>query len=760
MTQNFFAEENDKKKPAAKSSLTNNYFADDVDISDNIKLSDKDLPLTDVYKAKIGCVIDKRYKIIDFIGAGGMSCVYKACHEITQKIVALKLMHKHIVNNPQSIRRFQQEATAASRLNHQNIINIFDVGQDEDATLFMVMDFIEGESLSDLIKTLGKIPVESAINIFKQIASALDHAHNQGVVHRDIKPSNIMVFTDPKSQETTVKLVDFGIAKLLPNDDSSQIKLTQTGEVFGSPLYMSPEQCTGQDLDQRSDIYSFGCIMYEALTGNPPLLGNNMLETMYKQINENPASLSGINASPQVIEKLDGIIFKAMAKDVEKRYSSCHQIYNELTEIENISLAKFDYIIKAKLWINNLLRFLFNYTKRYPFRSIFVLTIVFVVFIASIVYSYYGDCFVKIPENKLEINLKSVLSSKTVSKDEMFRNKDILDARSGMAEKFIGDDSIEFFESSKDQADLLFKYNQFDQAKNLYENAIKAAKVIHNEHSKDACEIYSNLAKCYLNLKDYAKACENACITISLYTNLDQSGMRSDNWEILEAYSVLLYAKAKLLQESKDAYQRDEFHQQLINNYNIAKELYQKIVLNDKLREWRLSGQKADYVCSNLNLSLPEIAENFGKLALICFENNDTELSYNILNDLALPLYDRLNNSSSQNQYNWLYLYNLGCLNNELGLIELHRKNYEVAKQKFNESLKLFTDSDTSLNNSQKQSLKNDLSLIDLALAITIYNKAQSEWITGDMVASIKDKIEFGKLYASNPDLKILINQR
>ncbi len=192
------------------------------------------------------------------------------------------------------------------------------------------MDYIEGISLAALIKRDRQVNPESACHIFAQIADALAHAHQHGIVHRDLKPTNILLvekFNDPHH----VQVVDFGIAKLLPQSGQEGLNLTQTGELFGSPLYMSPEQSNGHALDARSDIYSLGCLMYETLTGSTPMRGDTPLEVLYKQVNEIPASLG--SHGTKVPQKLEAIVFKCLAKNPDNRYQSMDELHEELVQL-------------------------------------------------------------------------------------------------------------------------------------------------------------------------------------------------------------------------------------------------------------------------------------------------------------------------------------------------------------------------------------------------------------------------------------------
>jgi serine/threonine protein kinase len=231
--------------------------------------------------------LSKTYDFFGQIGSGGMGVIYKARHAMLKKDVAIKILH---LVNEINVQRFQREAQAAYNLRHENVVAVHEFGMTEEGQPYMVMEFIEGKTLSTIIDERGALPLELCINIFKQVCAGIAHAHAKGVLHRDIKPSNVML-TNPESWSPQVRIVDFGIAKVLDADEPNSGKLTRTGDFLGSPLYMSPEQCLGKDMDLRSDIYSIGCIMYEALTGKPPLSGETPMETLLKQMNEKAPSL-------------------------------------------------------------------------------------------------------------------------------------------------------------------------------------------------------------------------------------------------------------------------------------------------------------------------------------------------------------------------------------------------------------------------------------------------------------------------------------
>lgn len=205
----------------------------------------------------IGQTIGDRYEIIAPIGEGGFAVVYKGRHKLMNRLVAIKLMFPPRTDPQTALKRFQQEAQAASCLMHTNLVTALDFGFINDEQPYFVMDFVEGKTLANVLNKVGFLNLDEALDVFIQACEGISHAHENGVIHRDLKPSNIMLVTNKAGQQV-VKIVDFGVAKMILEDGSEMERLTRSGETFGTSLYMSPEQCAGRPLDYRSDIYSFG----------------------------------------------------------------------------------------------------------------------------------------------------------------------------------------------------------------------------------------------------------------------------------------------------------------------------------------------------------------------------------------------------------------------------------------------------------------------------------------------------------------------
>ncbi len=279
--------------------------------------------------------LNQRFEVTDTIAQGGMGTVFKATDRATGKIVAIKVLHVDLTKDAVALKRFEMEADAAKELNHPNLVAVFDHGTVSSGAPYIVMDFLEGQNLSDMIQEQGMLEPAKALEIFVQVADGLLHAHEKGIVHRDIKPSNVIL--TKVGDHYLARLVDFGIATALPSMGRETRDLTQTGDVFGSPHYMSPEQCLGFMTDQRSDIYSFGCLMYETLTGSPPFGGSNPIQLVVKHINDEPPHFSRELKTGKLINKLESITFHCMEKEQSYRFQSVKDL---LCDLELVKTGK------------------------------------------------------------------------------------------------------------------------------------------------------------------------------------------------------------------------------------------------------------------------------------------------------------------------------------------------------------------------------------------------------------------------------------
>ncbi|HEX5058763.1 MAG TPA: protein kinase [Kofleriaceae bacterium] len=255
------------------------------------------------------------YRIEGVLGRGGFGTVYGAVQPVIGKRVAIKVLSRKYAADQDIVSRFAAEARAVNQIRHRNIIDIFSFGQLPDGRHYYVMEYLDGEPLDSHLRTYGAMALEEAIPILRAIARALDAAHAKGIAHRDLKPENIFLANDPDGG-VYPKLLDFGIAKLLAPEETTMHR-TGTGVPIGTPYYMSPEQCRGRDVDHRTDIYSFGIVVYRMLTGALPFEAPDYVELLYKQVSEEPALPSRVN--PKLPESVDIAIAWMMQKDREKR---------------------------------------------------------------------------------------------------------------------------------------------------------------------------------------------------------------------------------------------------------------------------------------------------------------------------------------------------------------------------------------------------------------------------------------------------------
>jgi eukaryotic-like serine/threonine-protein kinase len=266
-------------------------------------------------------VLGERYRLEASIGSGGMAQVFRGQDTTLDRQVAIKILAPQFARDPSFVERFRREAQAAARLNHPNIVNVYDTGVDGD-TNYIVMEYVEGRTLAEYLARGGTLASRKAAEIAEKVAEALAAAHAQGVIHRDIKPANIMVTRDGR-----VKVMDFGIARLVAGPDTVE----QTAAVLGTAAYLSPEQAQGQTVDARSDLYSLGIVLYEMVTGKPPFTGDSAMAVAYKHVQETPLPPSSLNAD--VPPRLDAVVMRALAKNPANRYQSAGEFRDDLMRV-------------------------------------------------------------------------------------------------------------------------------------------------------------------------------------------------------------------------------------------------------------------------------------------------------------------------------------------------------------------------------------------------------------------------------------------
>lgn len=275
----------------------------------------------------IGTVVSARYKILHRIGEGGMGIVYEAEHVVIEKRVALKVLRDDFSRRPELVERFRQEARSASRIGHDNIVDISDFGETPSGANYFVMEMLHGEDLAMVLQREGSLDPEFAAHVVLQCCKGLGAAHAKGIVHRDMKPENIFLI-ERDGRKDFVKLVDFGIAKMsdVETPGAPGRKLTKTGMIFGTPEYMSPEQAAGKALDHRVDIYAMGIILYELLTGRVPFVGDTFMGILTQHMFEEPPTLHAANPRVQISPILEDVVIKALAKGPAQRFQTMHEM--------------------------------------------------------------------------------------------------------------------------------------------------------------------------------------------------------------------------------------------------------------------------------------------------------------------------------------------------------------------------------------------------------------------------------------------------
>jgi serine/threonine-protein kinase len=276
----------------------------------------------------IGKVLDNRYQLEGILGQGGMGTVFRATQIAMKRTVAVKTLNPSLAAAPQFFERFRREAEVASSLNHPNIITVFDFGRTDDGICYFVMELVQGESLKQLVKREGLLPLRRAVNIIEQAARGLHHAHQGNVVHRDIKPHNFLI--SQVDGRDYVKLLDFGLVKALEVEDEEQ--LTSTGQVLGTPQYMPPEQAGGETVDARSDLYSLTGVLYFCLTGASPFGANTVRKALTAALTQQVPSASAKRQGAPVPRALEELFRQGLAADKDKRHQSAEEFIRAVRE--------------------------------------------------------------------------------------------------------------------------------------------------------------------------------------------------------------------------------------------------------------------------------------------------------------------------------------------------------------------------------------------------------------------------------------------
>jgi len=294
-------------------------------------------PGTDAaFDSLIGATLAGRYEIVRRIGEGGMGAVYEARHTLIGKRVAVKVLLEKFLTKSDFVARLLQEARLASSIGHENIVDVTDFGTTDDGRSFVVMEFLDGEALSQLVMREAPLPIERSLRIARQVASALGAAHAKGIYHRDIKPENVYLIR--RGDADFVKVVDFGISKAVKQGGNEEgpdaYRLTHTGLLLGTPLYMSPEQARGdEDLDHRVDIWATGVMMYECLTGEVPFRANNYLGIISQVLTHTVAPPSQVRPELGIPDAVEAVVMRAMEKDRTRRYAAMADLEHDLERL-------------------------------------------------------------------------------------------------------------------------------------------------------------------------------------------------------------------------------------------------------------------------------------------------------------------------------------------------------------------------------------------------------------------------------------------
>ncbi len=282
----------------------------------------------------IGVTLVDRYQIVRRIGEGGMGAVYEARHTVIGKRVAVKVLLEKFLEKTELVARLLQEARLASSIGHENIVDVTDFGTTSDGRSFVVMEFLDGESLAQLVMRDAPLPIERALRIARQVASALHAAHDKGIVHRDVKPENVYLVR--RGELDFVKVVDFGVSKAVrTRDDGIEgLRLTHTGMVLGTPLYMSPEQARGgEDIDSRADVWAVGVMLYECLTGEVPFRANNYLGVISQVLTREPPPPSKLRPELGIPMAVEAVVMRALEKDRDRRTQRMADLERDLERL-------------------------------------------------------------------------------------------------------------------------------------------------------------------------------------------------------------------------------------------------------------------------------------------------------------------------------------------------------------------------------------------------------------------------------------------
>jgi serine/threonine protein kinase len=421
-------------------------------------------------------------EMLELLGKGGMSLVYRARQKQLERIVAVKVLSRASVGGEDGIKRFQKEAKLTSTLAHPNIVRIISFGVAKDGQPYLVMEYLDGISLFEHLKQNGRLRLQEFKDIFIPVLAGLGHAHQDGLIHRDIKPGNIMICRN-ESGPRAVKLVDFGIAKALSGDTRETLGLTADGALLGTPTYMSPEQCQGKPLDARSDLYSLACVMYESLTGEPPFKGDSPLDVMQKHSGEPAPTVSELSRKIDIYKELAAVIVLGLAKDPDARPQSASEFAAKLNEVmDHVTLDKVPLLKKQSV---------------IPSKSVATISIA----AACLMLLIFGLTF-GAKHNKVDEPKPVAVSPVSIDDIKETQSKQALER----AEKRFDPDSPQILEQLDDLARCYFQRKNWAKAGQHYKRALEIREKTLQPADQGLGLNLGMLSECYLNEGKFKQA--------------------------------------------------------------------------------------------------------------------------------------------------------------------------------------------------------------------------------------------------------------
>ena len=517
----------------------------------------------------LGKTINEKYEILELVGSGGFGSVYRARHLGLGKIVALKVLRSEHLENEQIAKRFQNEARVTSHISHPHVVTAFDYGISAEPDLvFMAMDYVAGPSLKDVLGKEQKLTVERTLHIITQVCDGIAEAHRKGVLHRDIKPSNI-ILTNQDNDPDFVKVTDFGIAKVIDeSEDMKRLTLTATGEVMGTCQYMSPEQCQGQKLNGRSDVYSIGCVLFELLTGNPPFHGVPSISIANMHVMGKVPNLVLDSTDPLISNRLAATLSKTLEKEPSQRYQTVDDLRAELEGVQaRLEALRSGKINRAALVANNLIcstsaviRGLSrNFFKKKLLAAI--LSIVFIVGGIELLLFNIGPT-----KSDRNLTMRACIFPREFINSVLNHFIDSIKIYDSYSEKA---DTEELIDSTLAKAEAARLSGNFNQAIDKYNDAIDISRK-HNldiENTSTGGELKAHLAYCYLLSNSSVKlALTNALESLKIYDhcNLKNSPRALLSYAIL-GESCRLLGDSKAAEASFDRFKHISFEHSIDN---------------------------------------------------------------------------------------------------------------------------------------------------------------------------------------------------